>query len=131
MTPTTVKATRSQRLRVRVIAAFAKLVSIVPERLVDGLAGLAGGVWYRLGRDRVALGRRNLERVVRYLAQHELGSEEVRRAATDGAALERLLRATFRETVRYYVDMARLPTRRASDLERRLAVETPAAVEAA
>jgi KDO2-lipid IV(A) lauroyltransferase len=120
-----------QRLRARVVAALARLVTVLPERPVDALGSLAGAVWYRLGGERAALGRRNLQRVVRYLAEHDLGSPEVRIAATDGAALERLLRATFRETVRYYLDMARLPSRRGAELERRLRVETPATVEQA
>jgi phosphatidylinositol dimannoside acyltransferase len=55
----------------------------------------------------------------------------VRAAATDGAALERLLRSTFREAVRYYVDVARLPGRRSSDLDRRLVVENPETVSRA
>jgi lauroyl/myristoyl acyltransferase len=120
-----------QRLRARGVAAFARLVTILPEGPVDAIGDMVGDAWYRLGGERASLGRRNLQRVVRYLAAEGLGGPRIAAAAQDGAALERLLRATFRNTVRYYLDMARLPGQTAADLDRRLTVETPDTVDRA
>jgi len=123
--------TLRQRVRVRLLAAGAGLLAALPDRPVDGLADLVGELWYRLDRERASLGRRNLERVVRYLAAHQLGGRRVATAAVDGQALERMLRATFRQTVRYYLDMARLPSQDPADVERLLTVETPEVVDRA
>ena len=120
-----------QRLRARVVAGASHLLTILPEGPVDAAGNLVGDVWYRVGGERVSLGRRNLQRVVRYLAGEGLGGPRVAAAATDGADLERLLRATFRQTVRYYLDMARLPGRSGADLDRRLEIETTDAVDRA
>jgi KDO2-lipid IV(A) lauroyltransferase len=120
-----------QRLRARLVAAASRLLTILPEGPVDAAGNLVGDAWYRAGGDRVELGRKNLQRVVRYLADKDLGGPRVKAAATDGAALERLLRATFRQTVRYYLDMARLPGRSAADLDRRLTIETTESVDRA
>jgi phosphatidylinositol dimannoside acyltransferase len=113
------------------VARVSRLLIALPQGPVDAFAGFAGRVWYRFGGGRAALGRRNLQRVVRYLADAGLGGPEVRAAARDGAALERLLRATFRETVRYYLDMARLPGLRREEVDQRLSVETPESVDRA
>jgi KDO2-lipid IV(A) lauroyltransferase len=120
-----------QRVRVRLIAAGARLIAALPDRPVDGLADLLGEAWYRLDRERASLGRRNLQRVVRYLAARNLGGRRVATAAVDGAALERMLRAAFRQTVRYYLDMARLPSQDPADVDRLLTVETPDVVDRA
>lgn len=120
-----------QRGRARLVAALSRLLTTLPEGPVDAGGDVVAGLWYRLDRNRASLGRRNLQRVVRHLAAAELGGREVAAAATDGAALERLLRATFRETVRYYLDMARLPGRTAADLDRRLVIETTESVDRA
>ncbi|HET9680896.1 MAG TPA: hypothetical protein VFP19_02575, partial [Candidatus Limnocylindrales bacterium] len=60
-----------------------------------------------------------------------LADSQVAAAATDGAALDRLLRTTFRHAVRYYLDMARLPHDDPSEVEARLHIETPATVDRA
>ncbi len=114
-----------QRLRARLVAGGSRLLTILPEGPVDAAGNLIGDAWYRAGGDRVSLGRRNLQRVLCYLADQGLGGPRVQAAATDGAALERLLRAAFRQTVRYYLDIARLPGRSAADLDERLTIETP------
>ena len=124
-------ATLGQRIRVRLIAGAARFIAALPDGPVDGLADAIGELWYRLDRERAALGRRNLERVVRYLAARQLGGRRVAAAAVDGQALERMLRATFRQTVRYYLDMVRLPSQDPADVERLLTVETPDAVDRA
>jgi lauroyl/myristoyl acyltransferase len=120
-----------QRLRARFVAGASRFLTILPEGPVDLVGNLVGDLWYRTGGDRVSLGRRNLQRVVRHLAGEGLGGRRIAAAATDGAALERLLRATFRQTVQYYLDMARLPGRSSADLDRRLAIETPESVDRA
>jgi len=118
-------ATLRQRLRAGFVAALSRLVVSLPEGPVDALGDRIGDIWYRTGGARASLARKNLQRVVRYLAANGLGGPEIEAAATDGAALERLLRATFRQTVRYYLDVARLPGRRPGDVDERLDVETP------
>lgn len=131
MTANPPRGTLGQRLRARAVDAASRLLASLPERPVDAIGDLAGELWYRLAGDRAAMGRRNLQRVVRHLAATGQGDPETTAAAADGAALERLLRATFRQTVRYYFDMARLPKRSGADLDRRLRVETPEVVDRA
>jgi len=125
------RATLVQRVRARVLRAAARIIVALPERPVDALAGSAGELWYRLAPDRASLARRNLPRVVRALPERDLGGRRVAVAAHDGAALERLLRATFRETARYYLDMVRLPSRKPEELDQRLRIETPDVVDRA
>ena len=125
------RGTIGQRVRARAIAAAARLLAALPEGPVDALADAVGELWYRLDGRRASLGRRNLERVVRALTARGLGGRRVAAAAVDGAALERMLRATFRQTVRYYLDMARLPSQDPAEVDERLVVETPEAVERA
>jgi len=124
-------ATPGQRLRAGSVAALSRLVRSLPEGPVDAIGDRIGDVWLWTARSRASLARRNLQRVVRYLAANGLGGPEMAEAATDGAALEHLLRATFRQTVRYYLDVARLPGRRPGDVDVRLHVETPEAVSRA
>ena len=131
MTAIAPRGTLGQRLRARAVSALSRLLASLPERPVDVIGDLAGELWYRVAGRRAAMGRRNLQRVVRHLAATGQGDPETTAAATDAAALERLLRATFRQTVRYYLDMARLPTRSGADLDRRLRVETPETVDRA
>jgi phosphatidylinositol dimannoside acyltransferase len=125
------RATLRQRLRARLIAGGARLLAALPDRPVDALADAVGEIWYRLDPARASLGRRNLERVVRSLADRELGGRRIAAAAGDGAVLERMLRATFRQTVHYYLDMARLPSQDPAEVDRHLHVETPDVVERA
>lgn len=125
------RGTLGQRVRARAIAAVARILAVLPEPPVDALAEALGELWYRAAPGRASLGRRNLERVVRALTARGLGGRRVAAAAVDGAALERMLRATFRQTVRYYLDMARLPSQDPTEVEERLVVETPEAVDRA
>lgn len=131
MTDAVPRATAGQRVRARLVAGLSRVIRALPEGPVDRVANLAGVLWYRLAPTRASLGRRNLQRVVRYLADQGLGGPEVRAAATDGAALERLLRQTFQQATRYYVDVTRLPGRTPADVERRLEIETPEVVATA
>jgi KDO2-lipid IV(A) lauroyltransferase len=127
----TLRPTLVQRLRARLVAGAVRLLAALPAGPIDALAEAAGELWYRAAPRRASLTRRNLERVVGSLAGRGLGGRRVTAAATDPAALERLVRAAFRQAVRYYLDMARLPYDHPADVERRLDVETPETVDRA
>lgn len=128
MTGPAVRGTLVQRVRVRLLGAVARLLIALPETPIDQLGELIGELWYRASPPRARLARRNLERVVRYLAAEGLGDARVARAAVDGAALDRMVRDAFRHAGRYYLDMIRLPGHTPSEVERRLDVETPETV---
>lgn len=123
--------TLRQRARARLVAAMARLLIALPEGPVNALGDAAGEAWYRIAPARVARARRNFRRVARHLVIRDLGGARIRAAATDDRALEGVVRSAFRHAVRYYLDMARLPGKDIADLERRLVVETPEAVEEA
>jgi phosphatidylinositol dimannoside acyltransferase len=125
------RGTIGQRLRAFLLAAASWLACRLPETASYGLADLAGSLWYRAAPARAERARRNLQRVSAYLAERGRGSEQVRAAAADPAALEQLVRAAFREGARYYLEVARLPSVTPEKLAERLLVETPDVVEAA
>jgi lauroyl/myristoyl acyltransferase len=112
-------------LRARVVIAASWLACHLPEPPLLALADLVGGVWYRIAPERRRRARRNLTRVVRWLADHDMGSPEVRAAARDGRALNRLVRDAFRHAARYYIQLARAPIVDRAYLDRWLIVETP------
>ena len=118
-------------LKARVVVVAAWVACRLPEPPLLALADFAGRVWYRLAPERRRRARRNLTRVVRWLADHDMGSPEVRVAARDGRALNRLIRDAFRHAARYYVQLVRAPIVDAAYLDRWLAVETPGVIEAA
>jgi KDO2-lipid IV(A) lauroyltransferase len=125
-----VPARRGRGLRVRLVAAATWLACRLPEPPLLALADLGGRVAYRLATERRRRARRNLTRVVRWLADHDLGSAEVQAAAHDGRALTRLVREAFKFSARYYVQLARAPIVDRAYLERWLVVETPEVLEA-
>ena len=102
-----------------------KLILHLPERPVWALAGLAGRISYRVSGTRRRRARRNLRRVVEWMAAHGRGDDRYRRAATDPAALEQLVRDAFRHHAWYNVELARAPRCDASWIGERLIVETP------
>jgi phosphatidylinositol dimannoside acyltransferase len=120
-----------QRLRALLLEAGSWLACRLPDSAAYALADLGGAVWYRFAPARAARARRNLARVAAYLAERGRGSERIRAAATDPAALERLVQAAFREGARYYLEVARLPLVTEKLLDERLVVENPDVVEAA
>ncbi len=107
------------------MAAVSWLACRLPEGPLVRLANVAGDLWYRVAPARAARGRRNLHRVCAWLAAREIGPERARAAATNPAALERLLRAAFRHQARYYLEVARTPSMDAAYIRDRLVVETP------
>lgn len=106
-----------------------KLILHMPEKPLWRMADFAGGISYRVSAARRDRARRNLRRIVEWMASNNLGAESYRRAASDPKALEGIVRSAFRNHARYYVEMARAPKCNARWIEQRMTVETP--VEAA
>ena len=125
------RGTVTQRIRARGIAAISWLACRLPEGPQLALADLAGRVAYRTSVDKGARPRRNLRRVVEYLATTDMADERIRAAASDPRALERLVRAAFRHRARYYLEVLRAPGLDYHIFDERLVVENPDAVEAA
>jgi lauroyl/myristoyl acyltransferase len=116
------------------LTAFAVILGLkilyhAPERLVWRLAGFAGEVSYRVARGRRDHARRNLRRVVEWMAANGAGDEFHRRAATEPAVMERLLRSAFRNHAYYYVELARAPRFTQQYVRERMRIETPEDVE--
>ena len=103
------QGTHTQRIRAAGLAALSWLACRLPEGPQIALADLAGRVAYRTSSDRSARARRNLARVVQYLATTDMADARIRAAATDPRALERLLRAAYRHHARYYLEILRAP----------------------
>jgi KDO2-lipid IV(A) lauroyltransferase len=119
---------RSRRpggVRARTLAALSWLACRLPEGALVAAAELAGDVWYRTTPRRAAQARRNLHRVVSWLAEHDRGTPRARAAAHDSRALERLVRLAYRHAARYYLEVARTPGVRPEELDERIEVETP------
>ena len=123
------RGTFIQEARALLVSGLAWLAGVLPEGPLVRLAELAGSAWYRAAPERAAQARRNLKRVTEALDARGLGSPDVRAAARDPRALDRLVRAAFRHNARYYLEVARAPSLRATDVERRLTVETPDVVD--
>jgi KDO2-lipid IV(A) lauroyltransferase len=117
--------------RTRGLIAASWLACHLPEGPLTALAELAGEAWYRLAPARAAQARRNLARVCEALAADGRASRAVQAAARDPRALERLVRAAFRHSARYYLEVARTPAVTGRGLGARLSIETPDVVEAA
>ena len=117
-------------MRARLVRAASWVACRLPEPPLLALADLGGRVWFRLATERRRRARRNLTRVVRWLADHDLGTPEVRAAAHDGRALTRLVREAFKFSARYYVQLARAPIVDHAYLKRWLVIETPEVLEA-
>jgi lauroyl/myristoyl acyltransferase len=119
----------------RVVAAIVvgsmELARRVPDAPLWPIGNAAGAIAYRLEPKRRERARRNLRRVVEWMATQGVGEERYRRAATDPRALEGLVRSAFRHSAHYYLELARAPRFSAQYLEKRLVNETPAEVDAA
>ena len=110
-------------LKARLIIAAAWLACRLPEAPLLALADFAGDLSYRLATARRRRAKRNLTRVVRWLADHDMGSPEVHAAARDGRVLNRLVRDAFRHSARYYVQLVRAPLQRLVHLRGRRQVD--------
>jgi KDO2-lipid IV(A) lauroyltransferase len=114
---------------VRGLAVASWLACHLPERPLIALAELAGDAWYRATPERAAQARRNLARVVTWLAANDRGTAAAQAAARDPRALERLVRLAYRHAARYYLEVMRAPAIAGAELPRRIAIETPETVE--
>jgi lauroyl/myristoyl acyltransferase len=123
--------TLRQRAGASALASLSWLACRLPERPLVALAEAAGELWYRAAPGRAAVARRNLQRVCDWLAHENVGPARARQAATDPAALERLIRAAFRHQARYYLEVARTPAMTPAYMREHLAIETPDVVERA
>ncbi len=102
-----------------------KLVCRLPEGPLWRLGNLAGTLEYLVAPSRRDHARRNLRRIVKWMATSATGAEEYRRAAADPKALEALVRSAFRHHAHYYLELARAPRFDAGYVAERLLVETP------
>jgi phosphatidylinositol dimannoside acyltransferase len=119
------------RLRARLVVAASWLACRLPERPLLAVADLIGLAWYRLAPERRRRARRNLGRVTRWLAEHDMGSPAARAAGRDPRALTRLVRDAFGHAVRYYVLLARAPVVDRAYLDRWLVIADREAVDRA
>ena len=125
------RGTNGQRARAWLASIVSWVACHAPEGAAIRLAELAGSVWYRVADERRRRARRNLARVVRYLADAGLGGEVAGNAARDPKALDRLVQSAFRHAVRYYLEVARTPGVTPRFVRERLLIETPEALDAA
>jgi KDO2-lipid IV(A) lauroyltransferase len=95
--------------RTRLLILGATLLRYVPTGLSHRIAYALGVLLYRTQPARRRLVRANLERVVTWLAAHDMASPTVAAAARDGKALDRLTRASFGHYLRGYLESAILP----------------------
>jgi lauroyl/myristoyl acyltransferase len=107
-----------------------KLMLHMPDRPVWALADLAGSVSYRLSATRRDRARRNLRRIVEWMAANGRGDASHQAAASDPKALEALVREAFRHHAHYNVELARAPRFTEKWVQERLDVENPAEVDA-
>ena len=124
----TAAAARSGQ-RLRAAARRARLFANLPEAPVNALGEAAGELWYRARAGTGRTGAAQLPAGDRLPGRPRPRQRVDPAAATDPAALERLVRRAFRQAMRYYLDMMRLPGRSPAELDRRLVVETPDTVE--
>ena len=120
-----IRGTAWQRLRARAVAAAAWVVCHLPERPLLALADASGSVAYRISPERRRRAPANLHRVAAWLADREMGSEEVRRAAADPRALDRLVRSAFQHHARYVLELVRAPVMTDAYVRDRVTVEAP------
>jgi KDO2-lipid IV(A) lauroyltransferase len=115
-------------MRGSVLLGIARLLGVLPEAPLIAACESLGELWYRASPDKAAQARANLRRVCEGLEAQGRGPLRARRAASDPAALERLVRASFRHAVRYYLEVARTGSYTLEKAVSRIAVETPGEV---
>jgi lauroyl/myristoyl acyltransferase len=120
-----------QRLSVGGLAALSAALRRLPDAGLHRLAQAAGLGLYLASPGRRRLVRANLKRICTWLAETGQGEARVTDAATDPAALERLVRAAFGHYVRYYLEVALTPGLDAAYFQERVTIETPEAIESA
>ncbi len=118
-------------LKVRLLTALSAVLVRLPERPLHRVADLLGGVLSRLQPARRRLVRSNLEHVVTYLAEREMGGPRVAAAARDGRALDHMVRAAFGHWVRSYLEVATLSRHATDEGVARVRADEPWAADAA
>lgn len=113
-----------------VVIGALKLILHLPERLAWWLGDFAGSIEYRVAGTRRKRARRNLRRVLEWMAANGQGADAYRAAATHPKAFEAIVKSAFRNHGRYYVEMARAPKFTAQWVSERMVVETPDEVAA-
>lgn len=119
------RGTRTQRLRARAVTVASSVATHLPETPLIAAADSLGELWYRTTPGRAAVARANLRRVCAWLAAEGRGPARARRAATDPAALESLVRSAYRHAARYYLEVLRAPTLDDAYVAERLEKLTP------
>jgi lauroyl/myristoyl acyltransferase len=112
-------------IRGRLLVGATRLIAALPEAPLVAGADSVGELWYRVAPRRAEQTRNNLRRVCEGLTATERGSTRARRAATDPVELERLVRACFRHTVRYYLEVARAGRYTIDEALSRMSFQTP------
>lgn len=118
-------------LTASVVIAGGTVICKLPDRIVWHLADLAGSIAYGVSGQRRDRARRNLRRVVVWMAAHEIGDETYRRAAADSTVLESLVRSAFRHLAHYYMEVLRTPRFTADYVNERIVLDTVAEVDEA
>jgi KDO2-lipid IV(A) lauroyltransferase len=121
----------SDTLRGSLLLAATRLIAALPEAPLVAAAESIGELWYRTSPGRAAQARANLRRVCEGLDAQGRGTGLARRAATDPAALETLVRRSFRHAVRYYVEVAQTGSITLDEALARMDLETPDTVDEA
>lgn len=116
------------RLLAPILRGLASVLQRLPDRALHRLAHAAGGLLHAAQPARRRLVRSNLQRVCRYLAEHDMASERIAAAAAGGRALDRLAREAFGHYVRSYLEGAIVPAYARSDLSARVVADDPGAV---
>jgi KDO2-lipid IV(A) lauroyltransferase len=114
--------------RTRLLLLGANVLTRLPEAPLVAAAEAIGELWYRLAPPRAAQARANLRRVCEGLVASGRGSGLARRAATDPAALERMVRSAFRHAARYYLEVARTAGYDVETALARIDIDTPVEV---
>lgn len=118
----------SRSLRASLLLGVARVLGALPEAPLIAACESIGELWYRTSPIKAAQARANMRRVCEGLDAQGRGPQRARRAATDPAALERLVRASFRHAARYYLEVARTGAYTLETAVSRIAVETPGEV---
>lgn len=123
--------TLGQRLSARALIAGVSIIRTLPEGFVYRTAYGLGLAMSVVLRSRRRLLRRNLERVVGYLAANGMANPRTVAAAQGGRALDAMVSSAFGHWVVTYAESARAPTYDAAALRERVRLEDAAAVHSA
>jgi phosphatidylinositol dimannoside acyltransferase len=116
-------------LTASLVIAAGKVAVRLPDGLVWAMGNVVGEIAYRVSRPRRERARRNLRRIVGWMAETGTGAERDRAAATDPNALEGLVRSAFRQHAHYSFELVRAPRFTARYITERMLIDTPEVVE--